>query len=122
MGGPITPDDRTIVRFAPVGLVQSPCFLRQDEVRLDSGTPARLDCATCHDPHRPSSRDPQAHIAVCLNCHDEARGRAADCSVAVRGDNCLACHMPPVAMNEHLHFTDHWIRVRRDAPEGTAAD
>lgn len=113
MGGPITPDEKLIVRFAPVGLSQSPCFTEQKKVVLDSGRTARMDCTTCHDPHRPASRDWKFYRNKCLNCHDAAHNRAADCSVATRRDNCLKCHMPKVRMNEHLKFTDHWIRVRR---------
>lgn len=116
MGGEITPDNRTIVRFAPVGLTQSPCFQKQREVTLSDGQAARLDCATCHNPHRPANRDWRFHVGVCLECHDAARGRAADCTVATREDNCLPCHMPAAPSNPHLHFTDHWIRVRRDQP------
>lgn len=118
MEGPITSDNRTIIRFAPVGLVQSACFRQQDEVELDDGTLARLDCTTCHDPHRPTDRDWHGHTAVCLTCHDAGRERARDCSVAAREDNCLECHMPKVPMNEHLAFTDHWIRIRREPPAG----
>lgn len=121
MGGPIREEDRTIVRFAPVGLVQSPCFVRQGEVTLASGEPARLDCTTCHDPHRPAERRWQFHAAICLSCHDEAHGRGTDCTAAARDANCLQCHMPKVAMNEHLAFTDHWIRVRREGEPGDDA-
>lgn len=114
MGGPISPDDPLIARFAPVGLVQSPCFQKQHEVTLDSGRPARLVCTTCHDPHRPSDHDWRTHVQSCLSCHDAAHGRAADCRVAERTENCLRCHMPPVIANENLSFTDHWIRVRSE--------
>jgi hypothetical protein len=117
MGGPIDESDRTIARFAPVGLVQSACFLRQSEVLWKSGAPARLDCTTCHDPHRPAERDWRLHAAVCTDCHDAAQGRASDCRAAARDANCIDCHMPKVAMNEHLSFTDHWIRVHRESEE-----
>jgi hypothetical protein len=113
MGGAILPDDQTIVRFAPVGLVQSPCFQKQGDVKFGDGTVARLDCASCHDPHRPANHDWRHHTAVCANCHDAAAGRARDCAVAPRTDNCLPCHMPGVPANANLKFTDHWIRVRR---------
>lgn len=113
LGGPIDSEDPSIARFASVGLVQSPCFLRQDEVILDNGQPARLDCVSCHDPHRPSPRNWQVHAAVCLNCHDTARHRARDCPVSARDTNCLTCHMPPVPANRHMQFTDHWIRKPR---------
>jgi hypothetical protein len=108
----IDPEEKAIVRFAPVGLVQSPCFLRQQDVELDPGKPARLDCATCHNPHAPPQRDWQAYVAACLQCHDQARHRALDCPVAKRSDDCLPCHMPKVAMNPWLSFTDHWIRAQ----------
>jgi hypothetical protein len=114
VGGPITPDLKMIVRFAPVGLVQSPCFKKQREVVLDSGQPARMDCTTCHDPHSPASRDWHFYRNKCLSCHDAAHNRAADCSVATSRDNCLKCHMPKVSMSRHLKFTDHWIRIRHD--------
>jgi hypothetical protein len=114
MGAKITPDIDTIVRFAPVGLVQSACFQKQHEVTRSDGQPARLDCATCHNPHRPANHDWRAHVAVCLDCHNAAQGQAADCTVATRTDNCLPCHMPPIPSNPHLQFTDHWIRVRTE--------
>lgn len=112
MGGPIESEDPSIVRFASVGLVQSPCFLRQNEIILDDGKPARFDCVSCHDPHRPSPRDWHVHAAVCLKCHDSAHHRAADCPDAARDTNCLSCHMPQVSANKQMKFTDHWIRKR----------
>jgi hypothetical protein len=106
--------DPSIDRFASVGLVQSPCFLRQAEVTLEGNVPARMDCVTCHDPHRPASKDWRHYTASCLKCHDAAHGRSKDCPVAAREDNCLTCHMPPRQVNPYLSFTDHWIRVRTD--------
>jgi hypothetical protein len=106
--------DPSIDRFASVGLVQSPCFLRQDEVKLEGNVPARMDCVTCHDPHRPASKDWRHYTATCLKCHDAAQGRSNDCPVAAREDNCLTCHMPKNQVNPYLSFTDHWIRVRTD--------
>ncbi len=112
LGGELKADDPTIVRFASVGLPQSPCFQRQAEVTLANGKPARLDCTTCHDPHRPTEQDWRNHTRVCLECHDSAQGRAIDCTHAPRTENCLKCHMPAVPSNDFLNFTDHWIRVR----------
>lgn len=120
MGGPVTADNQTILRFAPVGLSQSPCFLKQDQVILDSGETARLDCTTCHDPHRLTSRDWKVHVRACLDCHDSEKNRAVDCSRETRESNCLTCHMPKISVNEHLQFTDHWIRVRRESTENDA--
>jgi hypothetical protein len=114
LGGEIRSDDRTIVRFAPVGLVQSSCFQQQQEVILADGKPARLVCTTCHNPHGPAQHDWRSHVAVCLQCHDRSQGRAKDCKVAPRDENCLPCHMPAVPANPQIQFTDHWIRVRRE--------
>lgn len=114
MEGKIDPSDKTLVRFASVGLVQSPCFQRQAEVKLPAGETARLDCTTCHNPHRPTSRDWRVHVQQCLKCHDATQDRAADCTVASRNTNCLNCHMPQIPENQHLQFTDHWIRIRSE--------
>ncbi len=114
MDGVISPKDESIVRFASVGLVQSPCFQKQHEVTLDNGQPARFDCTSCHDPHRPTSHDWRVHVDVCISCHDEAHEKAVDCTQATREENCLKCHMPQIPANENLKFTDHWIRVRNE--------
>ncbi|MFG0296227.1 MAG: multiheme c-type cytochrome [Maioricimonas sp. JB045] len=112
MGGAIEPDDTSIARFAPVGLVQSPCFQQQGQVRLASGEPGRLDCTTCHDPHRPANHAWQTYVVSCHACHDGERDRARTCTSPRTAENCLECHMPKVPANDHLVFTDHWIRVR----------
>lgn len=112
MEGPILASDDTLARFASVGLVQSPCFQQQAEVTLADGSIARFDCISCHNPHQPANRDWKVHVAVCLECHDQTHGRAVDCPQATREDNCLRCHMPKIPANEHLEFTDHWIRIR----------
>lgn len=127
IGENFSPDDPGIVRFASVGLTQSPCFVRQHDVILRTGEPARLDCTTCHDPHRPAIRDWRHHTQVCLTCHAADEGRsgalsaahspAVGCPIGSGEDNCLTCHMPKVAANEHLEFTDHWIRVREPREE-----
>ena len=114
MGGEITTDDKTLPRFASVGLVQSACFKRQSDVLRADGEPMRLDCTNCHNPHQPTSQDWRVHTSVCLNCHDNGEKRARDCTIATRDQNCLPCHMPKLPANEHLSFTDHWIRVREE--------
>lgn len=112
MGGKITSDDKTLPRFASVGLVQSACFKRQDKVLHANGKPMRLDCTNCHNPHQPTADDWRVHTSVCLECHDNTNERATDCTNAARDENCLTCHMPKVPANEYLDFTDHWIRIR----------
>jgi hypothetical protein len=109
--GAITHDNKSIVRFAPVGLIQSPCFLKQADVKLADGKVGRMDCATCHDPHVGSVRPEMISIS-CGKCHAGTAETARHCSSSMTDANCLPCHMPKVPMNEELSFTDHWIRVR----------
>lgn len=100
-----------IVRFASVGLVQSECFLRAEQ-----STTLRLDCTTCHDPHRAASKDPAFYASRCRECHAaEAETGQTVCSVEPVGDRCVDCHMPKRETLPGLRFTDHWIR--RDAAE-----
>ncbi|QDT31297.1 multiheme c-type cytochrome [Thalassoglobus polymorphus] len=122
LDGEIRPDDKTLPRFASVGLVQSPCFKQQAGMKLPSGKPARLDCTTCHDPHRPAIRDWKVHTAVCLDCHHSNNEAAHDCPRAARDSNCLKCHMPKVPANEHLEFTDHWIRIQENFDSDSVDD
>lgn len=101
----IRPDNRLLVRFAPVGLSQSACFTRQAE---------RLDCMTCHDPHVSADRRPLATAERCAGCHGGAAPHAA-CPAAPATSDCTICHMPKVEVQPHLRFTDHWIRVHQSA-------
>ncbi len=117
MGARLDPADKTLARFASVGLIQSQCFVQQATVPPEAGVTTRLDCTSCHDPHRPARRDWQFHTTVCLSCHDQAHLKAVDCTVASRTENCLTCHMPRVSSGEHLEFTDHWIRIPQQKPE-----
>ncbi|WP_339734349.1 multiheme c-type cytochrome [uncultured Gimesia sp.] len=113
----IHPDNDLLIRFAPVGMSQSPCFLKQSEVKLADGKPARFDCTTCHNPHQQASRDPEVYRKVCLNCHSDLKDHAPVCSKESMQSQCLQCHMPPVEVHDNLSFTDHWIRIREHDKE-----
>ncbi len=100
-------------------LRQSACFL------ATRATSRPLECAICHNPHRPPP-DSAARNQPCLGCHAAAalaerfeRSPArADHSA---GADCASCHMPRVKERAVPHgtFTDHWIRVV--APGSAAA-
>ena len=111
----LTTTNSLIIRFAPVGLSQSPCFQQSPPHGQ------RLDCMTCHDPHRPAVQDPQHYVDRCLSCHNSQPQGAHDCAVQPMTSHCLPCHMPKVKTLDYLSFTDHWIRVRRGGAAESAA-
>lgn len=100
----VRPDNPEIARFQPVGMVQSACY-RQSPT---------MTCTTCHDVHRPMEAQDSQGDWQCLQCHAPAAAdrRSIPCS-AGHTENCVPCHMPKVRATSPMHFTDHWIRVRR---------
>ncbi|MFI5455368.1 MAG: multiheme c-type cytochrome [Isosphaerales bacterium] len=101
----IRPDNAVLVRFQPVGLMQSACYQKSQ------GT---LSCATCHDPHAKTSTDLPAYEAVCLSCHRAPSQTACKVSHAT---GCVGCHMPRRDVSQGMMMADHWIRSR---PENAA--
>jgi hypothetical protein len=97
----IRADNPRIVRFQPVGLMQSACYVKSR---------GALSCVTCHDPHARASKDRAGYEAACLSCHQAPKSLPA-CPVSPR-DGCLKCHMPARDSGQGIPFTDHWIRVR----------
>lgn len=85
-------DDPLNIRFQPLRLVRSRCFV--------SGG---LRCSHCHAAHQDAVTDAAFYRQRCLQCHPAS---------SAKGD-CLPCHMPRQAATRYLAFTDHWIR--RDA-------
>jgi hypothetical protein len=116
----IRPEETHLIRFQPVGLMQSKCY-------KESG--GAFSCVTCHDPHARASADRPAYDRVCLTCHGGEASTAAPagamtepaspvrtagtpCPVSPR-TRCVECHMPRVDAGQFILFSDHWIRVRR---------
>ena len=70
-------------RFQALTLTWSRCYIESAE---------KLNCVTCHDPHRDADRSARRNEAKCLSCHTSG-ARATVCSVnPSRG--CVECHMP----------------------------
>ncbi len=92
-------NDLENVRFQSYRLMKSACFAT-----------GKLACTTCHPAHRDAVRENHAfYIAKCVTCHP---GTSAHADGLEKGD-CIACHMPRVAIHPALKFTDHYIRVVR---------
>lgn len=108
----LRPDNLLLVRFAPVGLSQSRCFTAQPETGSRNRDMQRLDCLTCHDPHRAAETDATFYTQRCASCHGTEAGQANICTSKSASERCLDCHMPKVEVQPHLKFTDHWIRKR----------
>jgi hypothetical protein len=117
------------VRFQPYRLESSKCWA--SSVHTSGSGDARLACYTCHDPHQPLVTETASYDSRCLSCHvtkksaekteriatqneKVANHPGAACPVAT--SNCASCHMPKVEVpSMHAPFTDHRIRVVRDA-------
>ena len=115
----LSPERLVLIRFAPVGIAMSECFLKQDSIQSDEH-PFRMDCLTCHDPHQPAEKSAEYYLAKCLQCHGAQENQASECTSATTSTECLDCHMPTVNVTENLRLTDHWIRVRKSSDPPTA--
>ena len=104
-----TRTNRKIVRYQPVGLVQSKCYVQSQ---------GRLLCSTCHDPHEhATSRTTVEYEQICLQCHSAAPHKI-ECRVSPK-TGCVSCHMPRIEIHPPIAFHDHWIRVRDESdPDG----
>lgn len=103
-------------------LVLSACYLESD-----------MDCATCHDPHRPLqdvtaklTRNQELTRRACLDCHaTEACNRPVDTplpshALGQEALDCVTCHMPRVEPFDVDGVTIHDHFVRRTAAAGVA--
>jgi hypothetical protein len=98
------------VRFAPYRLANSKCF---------DGADSRISCVACHNPHESPRRDASFYDGKCLACHTPHSAATAPPMVVAAGKSCpvatadcVKCHMPKIGLpDEHVTFTDHWIRV-----------
>lgn len=113
--GQLDPEDPLLVRFQPVGIIQSKCYKKSE---------GAFSCINCHDPHARISGTRESYSGVCLSCHvgKEAEAPAASdnspgltsvvCPVSPR-ERCLDCHMPQADAGQGILFTNHWIRIHR---------
>lgn len=89
---PTVATDPLNIRFQPLRLVKSACFLQ-----------GGATCLTCHTAHANAVRgDAGFYRDKCQGCHRSTH--------ASEQRDCLACHMPKSAPAPYLEFTDHFIR------------
>lgn len=81
----------------------------------------KLNCTTCHNPHKSISvTDPKRYIRSCNNCHTPEKvnlcSASAELQMTKAGD-CVSCHMPQGGTRDipHVSFHDHKIRVVRES-------
>jgi tetratricopeptide (TPR) repeat protein len=116
-GSRLMPGSPDSVRFQGVTLTWSRCYLESGE---------RLDCVTCHNPHRDAETSTAWYESRCLHCHSSVAATvkgAGNTKIAMEsGDRtscpvqpasgCIKCHMPKIESTTlHTPFTDHFIRV-----------
>ena len=80
--------------------------------RCFTASNGELGCISCHDPH--SVPPPETKVAFyrerCLTCHEDATCSETTDRRDENGDNCIACHMPPMETNvRHASTTDHRV-------------
>ena len=99
--------------------VSSVYRLRQSRCFLESG--GKLECATCHDPHRiPRGEDAvRQYSAACRRCHAAAPHPAG---VTATASDCITCHTPKRRVDDapHVIMTDH--KIQRRAPANALAE
>lgn len=70
-------------------------------------TEAKLDCATCHDPHRWSPDDPARRAGARADVEGDARDSFLRLSAGARAELCVACH----AAQRFVRGSDHDLAV-----------
>ena len=98
-------DDKFEIAHAAYRLLQSACF---------RGSEGRLNCTSCHDPHRGSQHGTgeDDYQAVCQLCHAEQLRSLVSSSRHTPSENCVRCHMPHKRTDDVVHvvMTDHRIQ------------
>lgn len=99
--------ERFEINHHPYRLMQSRCFLKSD---------GKLNCLSCHDPHRhvPADKRVAHYRQACLQCHhdEDCKRDEAARHQPLEAVDCAACHMPRRRTQDVVHvvMTDHLIQ------------
>jgi predicted CXXCH cytochrome family protein len=58
---------------------------------------SKMDCTTCHDPHRRNDRPLKSYATICMSCHQNPEKLHALSTLQTQGglvNKCINCHMP----------------------------
>jgi hypothetical protein len=89
--------DARNARDQTLRLAASACFRRSN---------GRLNCITCHPPHRQLDQNASSYDVRCQICHASQVHRQP-----VAGQACVSCHMPRIPNGPYLSFANHRIAV-----------
>jgi hypothetical protein len=102
-------DPRTVVWSDPWNVRHQPYLQQSQCFQKSSGA---LSCLTCHNMHDTLRRSDAAYYRqICLSCHSRVAPAPKAICKSRESTDCTRCHMPAVAANTHLKFTNHWIGV-----------
>lgn len=97
-------------------------FEQMEQSRCFLASSGKLGCTSCHDPH--VAPEGEAKVTFyrnkCQTCHERKGCTAPAADRQVRGDSCVACHMPKAdsANIVHASVTDHRVPRRPIPPTG----
>jgi tetratricopeptide (TPR) repeat protein len=107
--------------FESVGHVE-----QMESSRCFRASQGQLGCISCHDPHRlPAAATRTAYYRErCLACHEQRGCALPEIERRARGqgEDCVACHMPRLAITNipHTAATDH--HIPRGGKPGSVAE
>jgi hypothetical protein len=94
------------------------------ESRCFTASAGRLECLSCHDPHRIPAVDQRVDFyrQRCFECHDDASCALPRPERMRQDDSCVDCHMPQRETVNIAHVTQTDHRVPRVPDRRGAAD
>lgn len=100
-------------------------FEQMEQSKCFTASAGRLECVSCHDPHRhiePADRD-HHYRQQCLKCHETQGCKEPLPARQAKNDSCITCHMPRASSSNIVHasVTNHRI-VRKPTAPPTARD